>query len=98
MIQFLVDLFLHFTFEVSKHLIDLFKACKGIGVFFKNVHHFTNLSLIDNADQHILVCVRVHTMHTQLGNTMVQLIQKLLRQSVGIVGNDFKLVAVFKTT
>lgn len=40
--------YLNVSFEISEDLAHLFKACEGIGMPFNDLHHFTDLSLIDN--------------------------------------------------
>jgi hypothetical protein len=43
----------HLSFKITKHLVDLFKAGKNVGVRLEDPHHITDLALVDDADQHI---------------------------------------------
>ena len=60
------------SFEVSKHFIDLFKAGKGVGIGLDDLHHFADLSFVDNTNQHIFIGVRKHAVHLDLRDAMPQ--------------------------
>ena len=64
---------------------------------FENAHHFTDLTLVDDADQHVLISVGVHAMYAQLCHTVTKLFHQLLRQCVRLVGDDLKLVAILQS-
>ena len=48
------------SFKVSEHLVYLFKAGKGVGMAFEDLHHVADLSFVYDADEHILVGVGIH--------------------------------------
>ena len=85
------------SFKVSKHLVYLFKACKGVGVVLQNLHHNADLALVDDANKHIFVGVRIHSVHANFGNTVVQTVQKLFGKLLGVISNNFELVTVLNT-
>ena len=54
------------------------EACKRIGMRFDNFHHFTDLALIDNTNQHRFVGVGIHTVHLHFRHTVLQSTHQLL--------------------
>ena len=58
---------LHLALKISEHLIDLFKACKGVGIFFDDLHHLAAGGTRPHAlyfkqlgkRQNVSVCIRL---------------------------------------
>ena len=86
---------LNASFEVAEDLAHLFKIGKGVGVALDDLHHFADLALVDDADHHVFVCVRIHSVHLNARHAVVQARHQLLGEPCGIVRHDLKLVAVF---
>ena len=50
---------LYLPVKVSEYLVYLLKACKGTGVLFYYLHHIADLALVNDANEHIFIRVRV---------------------------------------
>ena len=50
----------HYLFDFAPSYVHLFllKTC-----LFDNFHHFTNLLFANNANEHIFIGMRIHTLH-----------------------------------
>ena len=88
---------LSLSFKVSKHFVYFCKACKGVGVVFEYSHHYADLTLVDDANEHIFVGVRIHSVHANFGNTVMQTVQKLFGKLVRVIGNNLELVTALNT-
>ena len=60
-------------------------------------HHRANLSFVDDADEKCLVRSRIHTVCLDTGNAVMELRHNLLRELLGVRGNQLKFIAVFDT-
>ena len=91
------SLLLYLALEVSKHLVDLLKAGKYVRMALEDLHHLTDLPLVDNTDQHIFIRVGIHSVHLDLSNAVLELAHQFLRQLLGMRSNNVKPIAVFET-
>ena len=82
--------------EVAEHLVYFFKAREGIGVAFDDLHHLADLALVYDTDEHIFFGIRVHTVHLDLCDAVMQTRHQLFGKLLGVTCHDLKLVAVFE--
>lgn len=85
------------SFEISEDFVNLFEACEAVGVILDYLHHFTDLAFVYDADKHIFIGVRIHSVDVDLCNAVVQFGQQFLRQLARRIGDDLELIAVFQS-
>ena len=87
----------YISLKVAEYLVDLLKAGKGAGMAFDDLHHLTNLPLVDDAHQHMLVGVRIHTVDPNLRNTVSKAGHQFFREHIRLICDDLEFIAVFYT-
>ena len=84
----------YLTLEITEHLVHLLEACKGIGKGANDLHHLSDLTLVDDTNEHIAIGIRIHTVHVDFGDSVLETREQLIGKLARLCCDDFKLVAV----
>ena len=78
---------MHFlVIELSERLVDGFDERERVGIFLDYVLEIEQLSRVDEADDHLFVFVRIAALTVQSGNAVMQFIDNLFFDVLGVIG------------